>query len=131
MTLPSFSLAAFFKRSLILVVAVIYCIRSYVKLQAGTDAFSLEPGLSIQWDFVSQRLRKINASRQNPGLEATDADVCTHCVLPGLSLTVQSPERKSASAGTGAINNTKLQRSENLTSNFDMALVLRGQIQYT
>ena len=88
-----------------------------------------KPGLSIR-DFVSKRLRKINAARHNPVPEATDAFVCTHYVLPGLSSTVQSPELKSPSAGTGARNSTKLQRRENLTSSFDMALVSHGHIQY-
>ena len=66
----------------------------------------------------------------DPGLEAaTDADVCTYYVLPGLSPMVQSPELKSPSAGTGARNSTKLQRRENLTSSFDMTLFSHGHIQ--
>ena len=86
-------------------------------------------------DFASQLSRKSKpgktqkVAKQNPGCEATHADACTHCVLPGLSSTVQSPESKFPSVGTGARNSTKFQRRENLISSFDMALVSRGQSQ--
>ena len=49
-------------------------------------------------------------------VQGVGADVFTHTcnVLPGLSSTVQSPESKLPSVGTGARNRTKLQKRDNV-----------------
>ena len=59
----------------------------------------MQPRLSIR-DFVAATAFekfKVKVARQSPkandpGLEATDAVVCTYYVLPGLSPMVQSPD---------------------------------------